>query len=52
LISTRNGALAIAKEAGLTISADDITQSHAQYELSPQELEGMVGGGMKNPYIT
>ncbi|MDB4554934.1 Nif11-like leader peptide family RiPP precursor [Synechococcus sp. AH-707-D15] len=52
MISTRNRALAFAKEAGFTISADDITQSHSQYELSPQELECMVGGGKKNPYIT
>jgi len=44
--------LSFAKKAGFTIPADDITQSHSQYELSPQELERMVVGGKKNPYIT
>ena len=32
----------IAKEAGFSISVDDITQ--AQFELSDQELEGVAGG--------
>ena len=34
---------AIAKEAGFSISADDLT--NAQSELSDQELEGVAGGG-------
>ena len=33
---------AIAKEAGFSISADDLTK--AQSELSEQELEGVAGG--------
>ena len=37
-----NAVLAIAKEAGFMISADDLTQ--AQSELSDEELEGMAGG--------
>ena len=35
--------LAIAKEAGFSISADDL--KNAQSELSDEELEGMAGGG-------
>ena len=34
--------LAIAKEAGFIISADDLTK--AQSELSDEELEGVAGG--------
>ena len=34
--------LAIAKEAGFSISAEDLTQ--AQSELSEEELEGVAGG--------
>ena len=34
---------AIAKEAGFSISADDLTK--AQSELSDEELEGLAGGG-------
>ena len=34
--------LAIAKEAGLSISADDL--KNAQLEISEQELEGATGG--------
>ncbi len=34
--------LAIAKEAGFSIFADDLTK--AQFELSEQELEGVAGG--------
>ena len=37
-----NAVSAIAKEAGFSISADDLT--NAQSELSDQELEGMAGG--------
>ena len=37
-----NAVAAIAKEAGFSISADDLTQ--AQSELSDQELEGVAGG--------
>mgnify|MGYP003952798603 CR=1 FL=1 len=35
--------LAIAKEAGFSISADDLT-TKAQSELSEEELEGVAGG--------
>ncbi len=35
--------VAIAKEAGFIISADDLTK--AQSELSDEELEGVAGGG-------
>ena len=34
---------AIAKEAGFSISADDL--KNAQSELSDEELEGVAGGG-------
>ena len=37
-----NAVTAIAKEAGFSISADDLT--NAQSELSDQELEGVAGG--------
>ena len=35
--------LAIAKDAGFMISADDLTK--AQSEISEEELEGVAGGG-------
>ncbi len=35
---------AIAKEAGFSISADDLTNKD-QSELSEEELEGVAGGG-------
>ena len=38
--------LAIAKEAGFMISADDL--KNAQSELSDEELEGAAGGGKEN----
>ena len=37
-----DAALAIAKEAGFSISADDLKK--AQSELSEEELEGVAGG--------
>ena len=37
-----NAVAAIAKEAGFSISADDLTK--AQSELSDEELEGVAGG--------
>ena len=42
--------LAIAKEAGFSISADDL--KNAQSELSDEELEGVAGGRQNyyNPY--
>ena len=40
-----NAVTAIAKEAGFSISADDLTK--AQFELSDQELEGVAGGKIK-----
>ena len=39
-----NAVAAIAKEAGFSISADDLTK--AQSELSEEELEGVAGGGV------
>ena len=39
--------VAIAKAAGFSLSADDI--SKAQSELSEEELEGVAGGGGCNP---
>jgi predicted ribosomally synthesized peptide with nif11-like leader len=36
--------LAIAKEAGFSISADDL--KNAQSEISEEELEGVAGGNM------
>ena len=38
-----NAVAAIAKEAGFSISADDLT-TKAQSELSDKELEGVAGG--------
>ena len=38
-----NAVAAIAKEAGFSISADDLTK--AQSELSDEELEDVAGGG-------
>ena len=37
-----NAVIAIAKEAGFSISADDLTK--AQFELSDEELEDVAGG--------
>ena len=37
---------AIAKEAGFSISADDLIK--AQSEISEEELEGVAGGGKQN----
>ena len=40
-----NAVTAIAKEAGFSISADDLTKlTKAQSELSDEELEGVAGG--------
>ena len=41
-----DAALAIAKEAGFSISADDV-----QTEISKEELEGVAGGGV-DCYVT
>ena len=38
-----NAVAAIAKEAGFSISADDL--KNAQSEVSEEELEGVAGGG-------
>ena len=40
-----NAVVEIAKEAGFTISADDLTK--AVSEISDEELEGQSGGGGK-----
>ena len=41
--SDDDAVVAIAKEAGFSISADDLAK--AQSELSDEELEGVAGGG-------
>ena len=41
--SDADAVVAIAKEAGFSISADDL--KNAQSELSDEELEGVAGGG-------
>ena len=41
---------AIAKEAGFSISADDL--KNAQSELSDEELEGVAGGGTLEGTVT
>ena len=40
-----NAVAAIAKEAGFSISADDLTK--AQSEVSDEELENVAGGGQR-----
>ena len=42
-VADANAVIAIAKEAGFSISADDLTK--AQSELSEEDLEGLAGGG-------
>ena len=42
-----DAALAIAKEAGFSISADDLTK--AQSEISEDQLEGVAGGFINYP---
>ena len=37
--------VAIAKEAGFIISADDLTKAQSELSLSDEELEGVAGGG-------
>jgi predicted ribosomally synthesized peptide with nif11-like leader len=39
--------LAIAKEAGFSISIDDL--KNAQSEISKEELEDVIGGGAEHP---
>ena len=40
-----DAALAIAKEAGFAITADDIQSMQSRVELSEDEVEGVDGGG-------
>ena len=40
-----NSALAIAKEAGFVITAEDIQSMQSATDLSDAELEGVAGGG-------
>jgi predicted ribosomally synthesized peptide with nif11-like leader len=40
--SDADGVVAIAKEAGFMISADDLKKAHS--EISDEELEGVAGG--------
>ena len=42
--SDADAVVAIAKEAGFSISADDLTKT--QSELSEEELEGVAGGAL------
>ena len=44
--SDADAVLAIAKEAGFSISGDDLKK--AQSEVSEEELEGVAGGGHYN----
>ena len=47
-----NAVSAIAKEAGFSISADDLTNAQSELsELSDQELEGVAGGTITIPII-
>ena len=39
-----NAALAIAKEAGFAITADDIQSMQSRVKLSDDEVEGVAGG--------
>ena len=43
---------AIAKEAGFSISADDLTMKKAQSEISEEELEGVAGGTLFTLILT
>ena len=45
-----NAVAAIAKEAGFSISADDLNK--AQTELSEEELEGVAGGKTVLSFLT
>ena len=40
-----DAALAIAKEAGFAIKAEDIQSMQSSTDLSDEELEGVAGGG-------
>ena len=40
-----DAALAIAKEAGFAITAEDIQSMQSSTDLSDEELEGVAGGG-------
>ena len=44
-----DAALAIAKEAGFAITAEDIQSMQSATELSDDELEGVAGGGGFSP---
>ena len=47
-----DAALAIAKEAGFAITAEDIqSMKSATTELSDDELEGVAGGGDSSPWL-
>ena len=48
--SDADGVVAIAKEAGFSISADDL--KNAQSEVSDEELEGAGGGGQWPVWLT
>ena len=44
-----DGVVAIAKEAGFGITADDVKR--AQLEISEDDLEGVAGGGYWQPAV-
>ncbi|WP_114991967.1 Nif11-like leader peptide family natural product precursor [Synechococcus sp. UW179A] len=41
---------AIAKEAGFSISADDLTKAQSR-EITDEELEGVAGGNLLNSWL-
>ncbi len=43
-VADSDAVLAIAKEAGFSISADDLKKAQSANELSDEELEGVAGG--------
>ena len=44
--------LAIAKEAGFAITAEDIQSIQSATDLSDEELEGVAGGGLYDNAVT
>ena len=44
--------LAIAKEAGFAITAEDIQSLQSATDLSDDELEGVAGGGLYDNAVT
>tara|TARA_B100002052_G_scaffold232499_1_gene215425 strand:- start:93 stop:347 length:255 start_codon:yes stop_codon:yes gene_type:complete len=44
-VADADAALAIAKEAGFAITAEDIQSMQSATDLSDEEIEGVAGGG-------